>query len=255
MTAPQDTAAAGASAAAVAANARAAQLAVRANLMRDVVTLWPLLDKNRLDQSWPGWLRAMSLLIKNYRSQSSVAAGAGYRLQRAAFTQSPAPQSLVKLAPDPDPEWLRKALGYAGPGTLDRDTAKPGTALSTTLGTASRIVLDAGRTTVIDTVDADPVAVGWYRLTDGQPCAFCALLASRGIAYKSEKHAAFQAHNDCGCSAAPAFTRDHELPSISVEADQVYRDRNKILRELGKNPKDYTALQAYRIAWAHHQSA
>jgi hypothetical protein len=157
---------------------------------------------------------------------------------------------------------MSRAFGFSGPSLLFKDTAQPGTALSTTLGTASRIALDGGRTTTLDTVVTDPVAVGWYRVTDGKPCAFCALLASRGIVYKENSFVTsdvrftgpgeFKVHNDCGCSVAPAFTRDHQVPSVSSEADRVYRDRNKILRELGKDPKDYTAIQAFRIAWAAH---
>lgn len=125
---------------------------------------------------------------------------------------------------------------------LNRDTAQPNTALSTTLGTASRIVMDGSRTTITDTIAADPVAVGWYRLTDGHPCAFCAMLASRGITYKSEKTADFQSHNDCGCTAAPAFSRDQELPDVNHEALSVYRDATRGVKSGGQ-------LAAFRQAW------
>lgn len=259
MTSPVDVAAeaatVGTAANSAATAGKAAQGLISAAAMRDAAKLWPLLDARRLDVTFPAWLRAMMLLIRQYHSQSSLAAGAAYRQAREMHTESPAPRSLVRVAPAPAEEWVSKALGFSGPGMLSRDTVQPNTALSTTLGTTARIVQDGGRTTTIDTIHADPVAVGWYRVTDGHPCSFCALLASRGVAYKVQKQASFEAHNLCGCTAAPAFTHDHELPAISTEADQVYRDRNKILRELGKDPKDYTALQAFRIAWEHHQSS
>lgn len=245
-------------------SARAVQLAIRAALMRDVAQLWPMLDAKRLTETFPAWLQAMMTLTRSYHGQSSVAAGIAYRAARQDFTQSPAPVSLIKVAPAPDPQWMTKAFGYAGPGMLTRDTAQPGTALSTTLGTASRIALDGGRTTTLGTTLADPVAVGWYRVTDAKPCAFCALLASRGVVYKEHSFNAsdarfhgvgeFKVHNDCSCGLLPAFSRSHALPDVSTEADQVYRDRNKILRDLGKNPKDYTAMQAFRIAWAARQA-
>jgi hypothetical protein len=234
---------------------KAAQGIISAAAMRDAAKLWPLLDAKRLDVTFPAWLQAMTLLIRRYHSQSSLASGATYRAARELHTQSPAPRSLIRIAPPPPDQWVSKALGFSGPGMLSRDTVKPNTALSTTLGTTARIVQDGGRTTTLDTVHADPVAVGWYRVTDGHPCSFCALLASRGVAYKSEKTASFEAHNLCGGTAAPAFTGDHELPAISTDADRVYRDRNRILRDLGLNPKDYTALQAFRIAWEHRQPA
>lgn len=244
----------------VAATARMAQLAVRARLLRDVTALWPMLDGKRLNETFPGWMRAMSLLVRNYHGQSAQVASAAYREARAQATQSPAPRSLIKLAPTPDEEWLARAFGYSGPGMLERDTARPNTALSTTLGTASRIALDGGRTTTIETVKADPVALGFYRVTDGAPCAFCALLASRGVVPKSTlylsehsfdaSNARFtglgvaKVHNDCGCSMAPVFSRDQELPDVNRKAAEVYANRG-----------DGDALKAFRKAWAVHLTA
>lgn len=228
----------------LAASGRAVQLGVRAQLMQDAVKIWPLLDPKRLDETFPGWLQAMRLLVDNYHGQSATAAARVYRSMRDHAIQASTPSNLIKLAPKPNDQWLARAFGFSGPGMIQNDTARPGTALSTTLGTASRIALDGGRTTIIDTVHHDPVAVGWYRVTDGHPCAFCALLASRGIAYKTQKRASFQAHNDCGCTGAPAFSADQELPEISQTAMDVYRNR-------GKGP----ALAAFRKAWDEHQTA
>jgi hypothetical protein len=227
--------------------AKAAQMAIRAALMRDVAKLWPALDKARLAETFPGWLRAMSLLITNYHGQSSAAAGRFYQSARAQALGSPTPPSLIKAAPAPDPEWIAKAVGFSGPGMLSKDTAAPNTALSTTLGTASRIALDGGRTTVLETVKHDRAAVGWYRVTDGDPCAFCALLASRHIAYRSQKSSSFEAHNDCGCTGAPAFSREQELPPISGQAETVYLEST---RGLGGKAR----MAAFRKAWAEHQS-
>lgn len=217
--------------------ARHHQLAIQAALMAESVKLWRLLDPKRLTETFPGWLAAMTQLINRYHAQSSTAAGVFYRAARATATQSQAPHSLIVLAPPPSAEWVAKALGFAGPGMLSRDTARPGTALSTTLGTASRIALDGGRTTIADTMRRDPVAVGWYRVTDGHPCAFCAMLAGRGVVYKQDT-ADFKSHNHCGCSAAPAFSRKQPLPEINQTAARVYLERG-----------DGPALRAFRKAW------
>jgi hypothetical protein len=206
-------AAAAASGLDMALNARAAQMGLRARLMLDVTRLWPLLDRTRVDETWPGWLTAMRTLLTGYHAQSSTLAAGYYQRARhaaataalhehhqavpvgirhttsAALTTPMSPLQLeppVHLAAPPDPQWVTRALGYAGPGQLSKDTARPNTALSTTLGTASRIALEGGRVTLLDTIDADPAAVGWYRVTDAQPCAFCALLASRGVVYKRD---------------------------------------------------------------------
>jgi hypothetical protein len=227
----------------VATSARVMQLAIRAQLLRDVTQLWPMLDRKRLDETWPGWIRAMSLLVRNYHGQSAQAAASSYRAAREHATHSPAPRSLIRLAPPPSQDWLDKAFGYSGPGQFQRDAARPNSALSTTLGTAARITLDGARTTTLLTMQDDPVALGWFRVTDDDPCAFCALLASRGLVYKAET-VGFEAHNDCACYGMAAFSRDIELSKVAQEAAKVYRNR-------GKGP----ALKAFRKAWeSRHQA-
>lgn len=224
---------------------RGAQLAIRAALVAEAAKLWPLLDTQRIAATFPGWVAAMIALVRDYHRQSAQAAAAAYRLARSQAIQSPTPMSLIRLAPDPDPQWMRAAFGYSGPGLLDRDTARPGTALSTTLGTASRIALDGGRQTVLDTVRADPVAVGWYRVTDGHPCAFCAMLAGRGVVYKSHETASFKSHNDCGCVDAPAFSHEQRIPALNQTAADIY---DQHARGHGNQ------LAAFRKAWNDHQA-
>jgi hypothetical protein len=238
----------------VASAARTAQLGIRARLMVDVAKLWPLLDRKNVSATFPGWLEAMKSVTRLYHRESSAAAGAAYRQAREVATLSPAPESLVRIADDPVDEWLEKAFRYSGPALLDKDTARPNTALSTTIGTASRIAQDGGRVTTLETTAADPVALGWYRVTGPNPCAFCALLASRGIVYHGDAfdrsdarfhgEGEFKVHNHCSCILAPAFSRDQELPASSKVALDVYRHR-------GKGP----ALPAFRKAWAEHTAA
>lgn len=232
MTAQSTLAAAGA--------AKAVQLAIRAQLLRDVTRLWPALDAKRLSETFPGWLRAMSLLARSYHGQSAEAASSFYRTARQEATQSPAPRALIRLAEAPPDEWMAKAFGFSGPGNLTRDAVRPNTALTSTLGTSSRIALDGGRTTIVETAKADPVAVGWYRMTDSDPCAFCAMLASRGIVYRTAESAGqdVEWHNDCGCIVVPAFTRDAVLPESSLEAQKVWSNLTT------------PSLKEFRKAWA-----
>lgn len=71
-------------------------------------------------------------------------------------------------------------------------------------GGLQRLIADVGRGTVMGSSIGDPMATGWQRVTDGNACGFCRMLASRGAVY-SESSVTFGAHDDCGCSAAPAF--------------------------------------------------
>src|SRR5690606_32687268 len=80
-----------------------------------------------------------------------------------------------------------------------------------------------GRRQVIDTVRDDPVALGWYRVTDGDPCAVCALLASRGAVYRSQESASFGAGPPCGCWRGPAFSLGKFREDRSGEWTDLYR--------------------------------
>lgn len=77
------------------------------------------------------------------------------------------------------------------------------------------------RNTIIDNTERDKVALGWVRVTDGDPCYFCAMLASRGLHYRAFKESSFdmsdprftgsgnaKVHDSCGCSMKPVYTKD-----------------------------------------------
>ena len=77
------------------------------------------------------------------------------------------------------------------------------TALNKANGGMQRLIADAGRETVMQSAIADPSADGWMRQAAGG-CDFCRMLASRGAVY-SERTVSFGAHDDCRCTAVPAF--------------------------------------------------
>jgi len=63
-----------------------------------------------------------------------------------------------------------------------------------------------GRLTVAATTGRDRKAIGWRRVTDGNPCAFCAMLASRGPVYRDAAAAdGLKYHAHCGCGAEPVY--------------------------------------------------
>lgn len=71
-------------------------------------------------------------------------------------------------------------------------------------GGVQRRIANYSRQTVIDNSLVDDRAGGWQRVTDGNACAFCTMLAARGAVY-SEKTVLFASHDDCGCFAVPAW--------------------------------------------------
>ena len=106
-------------------------------------------------------------------------------------------------------------------------------------GAASRQVLNGGRSTSLALVQTDRAALGWVRITDGNPCAFCAMLASRGVTWGPYAKSSFQkanekfsgkefdaqydgdpriigrgqvkVHDHCACGIALIFRRDDPL--------------------------------------------
>lgn len=91
-----------------------------------------------------------------------------------------------------------------------------------------------GRNTIIDNTERDKVALGWIRVTKAKPCYFCAMLASRGITYRSYGEHSFDAsdprfvgsgtakvHDSCGCSMKAVYTEKDPVLSKNLKfADQ-----------------------------------
>ncbi|WP_235738989.1 VG15 protein [Nocardioides alcanivorans] len=106
-------------------------------------------------------------------------------------------------------------------------TATDGAALqSLILGGVQRRIADHVRLTVTSNSIDDRAAAGWQRVTDGNACTFCSMLAGRGSVY-SEATADFASHDECGCSATVAW-RGQPVPvkpftpsaKTSTEADR-----------------------------------
>lgn len=80
-------------------------------------------------------------------------------------------------------------------------------------GRADLLALEGARALLRDIGQADGRRVAWMRVTGPTPCAFCAMLASRGAEYKSAQSALFDSygqlyHPNCHCHVVPVFTDD-----------------------------------------------
>lgn len=146
-------------------------------------------------------------------------------------------------------EFVARSLHTAGPNYAkyltkrgeDPDRAKLKVVVNVS-GTAGRQVLNGGRDALEELVQADPVALGWARVTDGDPCAFCAMLASRGPVYKSRETAAFLPHDHCACIPEPVYSRSAAWAPGARELRQLWLASTK-----GYSGKD--AVNAFRRAY------
>ncbi|ARF59427.1 hypothetical protein [Streptomyces gilvosporeus] len=146
------------------------------------------------------------------------------------------------------------------------------TAGRTSAGAADRETLRAGRDLIDRASKRDRRAVGWARVTDGNPCAFCAMLASRGAIYTSRATAAgggrrkpkgspdwraranrrppvaledlTRYHNGCHCQTVPVFRRN----------DFMTDDAKRFDREWQEVTRGMTGAEARR-AWRRHIDA
>jgi hypothetical protein len=210
---------------------RLAQLALRAAVIDAVVRIWPAFNPDELVGSWSTIEPALLALIATGGHTSAGLAAAYYGEFRAA-EQVAGRATPVLATPLPVEEAVR-SLRFVGlvetRQLVDAGRADAAeVAFTNVSGEMSRQVLNQGRDTLVASVDADPRALGWVRVTDSKPCAFCRMLAGRGPVYISkrsatagsvwsEKHQRFQAHGHCGCAAEPVFSEDQPWPGRAQE--------------------------------------
>lgn len=177
---------------------------------------------------------------------------------------------LERIAPgrpdDLDEDRVEANLDATGIGTYQkalRAGQSPDRAVDTMAvnlaGSATTLALEGGREVIRDATRSDEEAIGWIRVTDADPCSWCAMLASRaaapqGTLYRSagtagrDKNAKFTGdgefkwHDHCGCSAVPVFSHDDPLLE---HAEDLY---DQWLRETqGHSGKK--AINAWRRYW------
>jgi hypothetical protein len=129
---------------------------------------------------------------------------------------------LDPVASDLDRDQVTTSLRIMGPVAFKTHMARSGSEESSLRvmtdqlsRTAASRVLDGDRDTVMATFADSDVMVGYRRqLNSPNPCAFCAMLASRGAVY-SKQSATFEAHKPgCTCSAVPLYEREDEPESV-----------------------------------------
>lgn len=164
-----------------------------------------LIDPSDFDASFLRFREVAVPLIGAGRVKGQAVADEYYR---ALMALEGFPTESMTLLPT-DPRRVKASLsaaaqqGYTG-HLLARKGADQAAILAkakaATLRSAKRQVLNAGRDRLIERRKRDPNVAGWARVSDGDPCGFCAMLVSRGPVY-DEGTVAFHAHDGCGCNA------------------------------------------------------
>lgn len=187
---------------------RRAQLAVSARAELEARSLWRLLDPSDLDGAEPAWMAANLMSLRPHWEDSQRLAEAYIREYRAAEGVSPS----VVVRPDWDQRYMAENLHMAGPvrvkllvGSGMAGDAAALAAVTKFSGITKRAALSGGRLMLHETARRDPTAIGWRRVTDGDPCTFCAMLATRGPVYGKDTVLStgegLRYHGSCGCTA------------------------------------------------------
>lgn len=98
-------------------------------------------------------------------------------------------------------------------GPLFSDEPNPLQVLANLVGATQRLVLQPGRSTVINSASSDPVRTGFARIPVGPTCRFCTMVASRGFVYSTARSAgdSNKWHDDCDCIVVSGQS-DRDLP-------------------------------------------
>lgn len=228
------------SAAEITAGYRRRLLQLRALTTADVLRLWPVVDYADLDGTFPTFSLGARAVIERDRATASALANLYLRAHRqAAGVEAP-----VKVIPPMplSPARIETNLVVTGAVSVKRATLAgmtPESAMANALvqvtGASTRNVLNAARESVRFTSLADPSTVGWSRVTGGDACPFCRMVAGRGAVYSPET-ATFASHDHCSCSAQPeygtastAVSRYEPTNRVISEADRA-RTRDWIAR-------------------------
>ena len=212
---------------------------IKANAIRALMNVWPDLDWVQFERIWPQWVRiAYTITAQNRAAAVQITAAylrtfrllegvpgdvvpklartldsAMFEIGLNATAREHLVRAALEAAREPDP---RKA------GLILRDARRK--ALDAAAGVMARHILNGGRETALQTMEADRYALGWARVTDGNPCYWCAMLASRGPVYKTRETAGANArwHDHCGCTVELVYSDAYQWPGRAEEFEQLW---------------------------------
>lgn len=220
---------------------RSAQSRVTRALARDMRRLRRLIVPSRLQATVPDWIDAVRALIGEYGGASATLAADYYEAQREAANIG---GSFTSPLPDPPPDrQVDNSLRWAAKDVWSTETESAiddrlNTAEVKSTAVAQKLVADQGRAAIRESVQRDREAVGYARAAALGACAFCRLMASRGMVYKTAGTAGRDAnslftgdasvakfHDNCHCGIIPVFRGQRfELSAHAREWDRLYQE-------------------------------
>lgn len=196
-------------------------------------------------------LDVLPALAHRYGDMSSAAAAEWYsEVLKRIFDDDGADVQ----ATNPFDDTEAQALIRANAGTLFGSDAAPQVFLVFANDFLDRNVHAAGRDTVRQNAEHGKREARFARIPSGvHTCPFCAMLASRGAVYASERTALGETknhyHNNCNCEAVPVFGDPQDVRDLKLEGydydryDKMYRNA----RDLLANPEQMDDAMARKL--------
>lgn len=216
---------------------RRRQLALRANTVEDLARIWPAWSVNDAG-SFDTFAEAATTLTVARHRESAGLAGSYYEAFRTA--EGADGRAALRLAEDLERRELTAYLRSTGLGSTVR-ALKAGRSLTHARevgfvemsGAVTLQTLNGARDTIIGSVQADRQARGYQRVTSGNPCAFCVMLAGRGPVYKADT-AGFEPHKHCACTPEVVYGNTWRDQNRAHKA--TYDDAQAWASEAGQMP-------------------
>lgn len=233
---------------------RVGQIAIGARAEASARLLWPVLDPSDLDRYEPAWMGAtLSALRPHF--EESVNLSAAYL---AEYREAEGAKAAALGAVAWDQRLMAENLHLAGPvrvkllvGKGTTGQAAAAAALTKFAGIARRGVMQGGRMMIHETAKRDGNVVGWRRVTDGDPCTFCAMLATRGPVYSKDTvltdGEGLRYHGHCGCTGELVYSKwepsaleqffieEYERAALEADALNLPRTRDNVLPRMRAN--------------------
>lgn len=173
---------------------RNALVRLTGNAEADLAALWAQLDAGSVKD---GLFSVLPALVEDYGDAAATLTAEWYEQYRAQLNVAGAYSASLATVD-------LGAEALAGWGTdlarIDWDTA-----LTRIAGGLTKRVMTASRETVMANTESDPEARGWQRSARADGCGFCQMAAGRGTVFRSRTTATFSSHDNCRCTALPAF--------------------------------------------------
>ena len=250
-----------------------------------MLRLWPLLRADDVDGSTERWLSLVLLVVRTQWAQSALLANSYLTAHRTielgvgvpTLRLPPVPvmderqviTSMMTLGPVRVRQEIAKVIAKAQiskvgdggapplnptiPSGLRIPLAKDQAIARAVAGSAVRHARNGGRDAIDNAIKNDQRVIGYVRVTDGSPCFFCAMIASRGPVYQEDSfedsYPRFhgpgdqKVHDSCGCDLKPLYRRDSADLAESNRYSDLWTQASK-----GRSGKD--AVRQFRQIYA-----